>query len=338
MTALLTVSLLAACSKVERHPDLTVQEIALYPLGSSMTRAEGDFNEDAVLGVYAYHADDQNQAQTPWNAVWAGASEYLNDVPFALKNGYWVGKDESYYWPSAGFLMFAGYAPHQDYSEGTIEKVEFASHEYDGNPYLVIDFTQNTVLDRMVDLLWFDVKDVASGYAVAKTADAVPITFKHALAKVSFNFTDDAQRYKLKSVKLQGCINSSKFYSGNTAGWLPDVEHITEVEEYKLLEVSGDAQAPILNGWGTDKSMYVIPQYLDGIFPVLGGTADKEVDVVLEFELTEGFAGQTIQIPLKDYTAHWDMGKHYVYAIEVNANPIEFGKLDVVVLPQVNLM
>lgn len=328
--------MLSACSKVERIPERAEQEIVLHPFGSSMTKAEDSGIQDVVLGVYSYHANCQDQ--TPWAEVWAQASEYLHDVPFEYKDGYWAGKGQSYYWPLSGSLMFAGYAPHKDYSDNTISSVEFASHEYEDNPYLVIDFTQKTDPKKMVDLLWFDVQDAAAGNAVSKSAEAVPLTLQHALAKVSFTFSDIKQHYLLKSVTLKGCINSSRFYSGKTAGWLPDVDHITEVEEYKLLEVAEGEDAHLLDGWGTETGVYVIPQYLDGIFPVLGGTADKEVDVILEFELTEGFAGQTIEIPLMDYTVHWDMGKHYVYAIKVNANPIEFGELSVEVLPQVNLM
>ena len=76
----------------------------------------------------------------------------------------------------------------------------------------------------------------------------------------------------------------------------------------------------------TSGALYIIPQYLDGIFPSLGTNLDSGVDVVLKFVVTDskGFGSQTIQIPLKDYTYRWELGKSYTYTITVNSNPIEF--------------
>ena len=70
--------------------------------------------------------------------------------------------------------------------------------------------------------------------------------------------------------------------------------------------------------------MYIIPQYLDGIFPIIGETLDSGVDVVLAITLTDGFGSQTVELLLKDYTERWELGKSYQYTITVNADPIEF--------------
>jgi hypothetical protein len=48
------------------------------------------------------------------------------------------------------------------------------------------------------------------------------------------------------------------------------------------------------------------------------------VDVVLAFTVTDGFGTQIIDIPLKDHTERWELGKSYQYTVTANADPIEF--------------
>jgi hypothetical protein len=228
--------------------------------------------------------------------------------------------------------MFAGYCPHKDYSDGTITEVSLTQNVTDMNPYQHIKFTQKTDPAQMVDLLWFDAKDVAGGETISKTDLSIPIEFNHALSQVSFEFVDNQLVFQLDSVKLKDCINTSDFYSGNTPGWLPD---INAVEDYVLLKVPSATTKPHFNGWDTDEMLYIIPQYLDGIFPSVNGTLDNGLDVVLEIALTDGFGSQIVEIPLKDYTPRWEMGKHYHYTISVVADPIDFTAPDFIIIPQV---
>jgi hypothetical protein len=224
--------------------------------------------------------------------------------------------------------MFVGYSP---YMAGNVELV---ANQVDMNPYLHINFTQNTIPAQMMDLLWFDVKDVASGKTISKTDQSIPIEFKHALSQVSFKFEDAADHFQLKSIKLKDCINKSEFYSGTTPGWLPDID---AVKDYVLLNVAEGATMPQFNGWMTpaEEMLYIIPQYLDGIFPSVSGTLDNGLDVVLEVTLTDGFGSEVVELPLKNYTERWEMGNHYHYTVAVTADPIDFTAPDFTIIPQV---
>lgn len=319
LTILIAVSFAAACTKTERIQ--AEQEIVLSPYGTSLTKAgETLLGTDKEFGVYAYYA--ACQGGTAWNdpQAWGASSIYLENVAFSYKSASWAGKAQSYYWPLSGSLMFFGYCPHQITSNGTIKNVTLEPNKADNNPYLQIGFTQNP--SAMVDLLWFDIMDVAEGTTLQKRHESVPVTFKHALSKVKFTFVDTYSHYKISSVILEGVINKGTFYSGLTPGWMPD---ITAVTPYTLLSTEPDG-LPLLNGW-VSSDLYIIPQYLDGIFPSMGTNLDSGVDVVLTFTLTdlENFGSQTISIPLKDYTYRWEVGDYYHYTITVNSDPIEFG-------------
>ena len=317
MTILAAVSFGGACSKVDRVS--ADKEIVLSPYGTSLTKADAEpLGIDKVFGVYAYNS--ACAGGTVWNkpGAWESASAYLENVAFSYQSGSWAGRDQSYYWPWAGSLMFAGYCPYMDVSGGTITDISLIPNKNENNPYLQISFTQNP--SDMVNLLWFDVKDVAAGTALEKRTESIPVTFRHALSKVSFTFADSHNHYKLKSATLKGLVNKGTFYSGNTPGWMPELARET-LRDYTLLAES--QVSPTLNAW-TSADMYIIPQYLDGIFPTIGETLDSGVDVVLAITLTDGFGSQTVELLLKDYTERWELGKSYQYTITVNADPIEF--------------
>ena len=312
VATLMAVMPLFSCSKMNRVQ--VENEIVMSPLSTSLTKAQ-NLGHDKQFGVYAFYADCPGA--TDWNnpLAWAKSSDYFSDAVFKCSDGYWGGYPDPYYWPLSGSLMFAGYCPHQSVTEA-ITSVTFESNKVDTNPYLVINFTQNTTPSEMVDLLWFDVMDAGEGKTLGKTPDAVDIEFRHAMSQVKFQFVDTYDHYKLKSVSLTGSVNKGTFYSGETAGWLPD---LTKLATYVLLNEQKN-----LN-W-TSEPLYIIPQYLDGIFPSLGTTLDSGEDVVLEFDVTdsEGFGSQVVRIPLKDYTYRWELGKLYIYTITVNSDPIEF--------------
>lgn len=306
----------------------------MSPFGTSLTKAEqGLLEQDKVFGVYAYWSDCADG--TVWNRpeAWAASSLYLDNVAFSYSDGNWGGRDQAYYWPFEGSLMFAGYCPHQSISNGTIvTSVDLVPNKDENNPYLQIGFTQDP--SAMVDLLWFDVKDVAAGTALEKKETAIPVTFKHALSKVSFSFADSRSHYYLKSVTLKGLVNQGTFYSGNTAGWMPELSRET-LRDYSML--TEEQESPMLNAWTSDP-LYVIPQYLDGIFPTIGETLDSGVDVILAFVVKDDFGSQEVEILLKDHTVRWELGKSYQYTITVNADAIDFGVPHVSVLSQISAM
>lgn len=341
-----TVFLAAAallCVSCSKTTVITVpEEIAFDAFGMPMTRA--GYPENGIFGVYACQAGCG--VNTAWDAsdAWPQASSYFANAAFKNIGGNWAGYDiaqgkpDPYFWPLEGSLMFAGYSPHKDASGETITSVAWNPNREDlsvgVNPYLQIGFTQNTVISEMVDLMWFDVKDVNGGSTMTKESGVVNIDFRHALSKVTLNFSGSPQdRYKLTSVKLKDCINTATFYSGKTAGWMPDLA-VEKLVDFILLNSKVDSKV-MLNGWTSPENLLIIPQYLDGIFPVIGtGSVDMGIDVVLAFTINDGYGSQEIEIPLKNYTERWVMGKHYVYNIAVNADPIDFGSPNISITTQ----
>lgn len=346
---LLTAALVASCAKIRTMPDTPPQEIAMKT--PVMTKAAGEW--EGPFGLFAYSTSAQSG--TDWTSVWAGSSPYLDNVAFKKQGEYWLGWDptsqayHAYYYPLSGSLLFAGYSPHKDASEGTVTNVTLNSNAADLNPYLAVTFshvTENVAtadrtykkanVTKMPDLMWFDVKDANSGKTVAKTSEAINVTFRHALSKVSLKFTDTGSWYRLKDVRLTGCIYSGTFYSGRTAGWLPDIQNVADYILPIQTQTQNDKTIyPELQGQTFD-DLFIIPQYLNGIFPVLGGTVESEVDVKLVFTVTDrdAFGEQTVEILLKDHTERWEMGKHYTYNIAVNADPIDFGAPTVTITQQ----
>lgn len=317
---LMSALLLSSCAKVS-HVQVD-NEIVMSPTGSSLTKAVTvPLETSKEFGVYAFYADCDGGSA--WNdpQAWAKSSAYFTNAKFAHRDGAWGGSPTPYYWPLSGSLMFAGYCPHQSVSDA-VTSVSLEPNKTDVNPYLQIEFTQKTTPSEMVDLLWFDVQNSGMGKTLSKTADPIDVQFRHALSKVNFQFADNYNHYKLSSVILEGSVNKGTFYSGLTPGWLPD---LTVVAPYTLLEAE-PGNDPLLNDW-VSPDLYIIPQYLDGIFPSLGTDLDSGVDVVLTFTLTdlEGFGSQTVSIPLKDYTYRWLVGEYYRYTIRVNSDPIVFG-------------
>lgn len=336
-----TVFLAAAaflCVSCSKTTVITVpEEIAFDAFGMPMTRA--GYPESGIFGVYACQAGCG--VNTAWDAsdAWPQASSYFANAAFKNIDGNWAGYDiaqgkpNPYFWPSDGSLMFAGYSPHKDASKGTVTSVAWNPNREDlsvgVNPYMQIGFTQKTDISEMVDLMWFDVKDVNEGRTMTKESGVVNIDFRHALSKVTLNFSGSQNIYKLTSVKLKDCINTATFYSGKTAGWMPDLA-VEKLKDFTLLN-----SEVMLNGWTSPENLLIIPQYLDGIFPVIGtGSVDMGIDVILAFTVTDGYGSQEIEIPLKDYTERWIMGKHYVYNIAVNADPIDFGSPSISITTQ----
>lgn len=330
LAALPVAMLTASCAKTSLVADGPRPELAVRPLSPPASKASSAYT-GGPFGVFAYassHADG-----TVWTTGWADAEAYLGNVAFAQDGDVWTGWDcgsdsrNPYYYPLTGSLLFAGYSPHSDVSS-TVRSVTLEPNRVRAmNPYLAIDFEQTAEVEDMEDLLFFDVADANAGRTVAKTPDAIDVVFRHALARVSFSFHDAERHYAAPEVRVKGCVFKGVFYSGLTPGWYPD---LAVTADYVL--PAEDADAPeLLDGWNS-ASLFLPSQYLDGIFHELGTTDNSTgKEIVLEIDVTDGFGTQTVKVPLKNYTDHWQMGYHYIYDITLTASPIEFGEPQVTI-------
>mgnify|MGYP003292958290 CR=1 FL=1 len=337
-----------SCSKVERVFPEALNEITFEPIDMPESKADDEtYPEGEIFGMYAYYSACPGDVVFDAAEAWPMSSLYFEDAAFARNGAIWAGYDpqsgehKPYYWPFEGSLMFVGYSPHSSqYGGQVVKNVTLTSENHNGvNPYLEITFVQNEIVKEMVDLMWFDVKDVNSGKTLARTETAVNMIFKHALSKVSLEFNDSHGIYRIKDVCMKNCINSAIFYSGKTAGWMPlaDGEGRCDLKNYILPVTKAGEEWPLMSEWNTSDALplLIIPQYMDGVYPTLGsGTLDTGGDVILEFTITDGFGEQTVEVLMKDHTDRWESGKHYKYTVTVNADPIDFGTPSVTITTQ----
>lgn len=342
---LLTAALAASCTKIRTMPDTTPQEIAMKCLetGTALpqSKAASALPETASFGIFAYASEEAGE--TSWYEVWpavADASPYLSNVAFGNIASSWVGCDfdaggskthHPYYYPLSGSLLFAGYSPHHTQSGGTITDVTYHNNLSDVyNPYLQIKVSQSIDPSAMTDLMYFDFEDVNDGKTVAKSGDAVPVTFSHAMSMVVFNIK---HHYHDVSATLHECIFNATFFSGTNPGWLPDtgtgtVKDMTGLFDGVDHELEGYKQ--------TSETLYLIPQYTNGHFDVMGTQIGG--DIVLDVTVTDRIpktetpvetdyieTSGKVEIKIEDYTPRWEMGKKYTYNITID-KPIEFGE------------
>ena len=336
---LLTAALASSCTKIHTLPDNDPQEIAMR-LVETKASEPAPMAVDRSFGVFAYVTE--TAGSTPWYEAWpavASSVKYLDNVSFANIEGSWVGCDfdaggkthHPYYYPLSGSLLFAGYSPHKDQSGGTITSATFHNNLSDVyNPYLQIKVSQSIVPSAMTDLMYFDLEDVNTGNTVAKSGNAVPVTFSHAMSMVVFNIK---HHYHDVSAHLHECIFNATFYSGTNPGWLPDTGTGTVKDMTGLF--GGDDQES--EGYKqTSETLYLIPQYTNGHFDVMGSQIGG--DIVLDVTVTDRIpktetpdetdyieTSGKVEIKIKDYTPRWEMGKKYTYDIIID-KPIEFGE------------
>ncbi len=348
---MLTMSLVASCSKVERVSESTLHELVLSPLLSPTLKSESDDLQDGtVFGVFSYLSD--MVGQTDWKTAFPNSTSYMENAAFKFSDGIAQGwnpdldSSHPYYWPMAGSLMFAGYSPYVSLSNGTIRNVTFIPRTVagvDSNPYMTVEFTQNVNPVEMVDLLWFDVSGVNSGLTVSKREEPVDIVFKHALAKVEFNIS--YEHFHGVTARLTECIFTATFFSGRTPGWLPSSEADLVTLEFLTAPSSVDSEGHLVRT--IDSSLYMIPQFTDGTFESMdaqiGGDIMLELIIIGRIPRVETTddpddyieTRYEIEIPIKDYTPRWEMGKRYVYNVTIEPKAIEFAEPTIDIREQV---
>lgn len=331
MTLLQTLAMTAlalSCTKTDRVYDAGNKEIALSARSSLMTRTTEDYPEGKAFGVYAYATT--LEGGTAWKLALAASGLYLENARFnSHRDGENVvakGDGASYYWPLSGSMLFYGYSPHIEVSEGCIKSVSHypnVQSATDANAYFAIDFQQKDNPAEMKELMWFDAKDVEGGVSLTKNDD-VTVTFRRAHAKVTVNI--EYEYYKKVSLRLTECISRGIFYSGAAPGWMPDASKDAEgnyeyLESYTLF--NEERQDDTYEG---TVSMFMMPQYTDGFFDEVGVQIGG--DMMLEFTIKDGELGNetVVSVPLKNYTEKWEMGRHYIYNISVIPKRIEYGE------------
>lgn len=215
ISIVLGVAALAACTKTSVSYEQP-GEIALAPVTrANMTKAAitgTTFPTTNDMGVYAFY--NTLDAGTSKDNFLANSAAYLNNVKFVNRTGTgnWGGDGTSYYWPKTGSLVFAAYSP-------SVAALSYAAGQ---DKFSKTDYVQSSDLASTVDLLWSPM----TAKSHDKTTTAVPMVFYHAMSWVTVQAvaanSDSNNKFKVKSVKLNGIVNKGSFETaGATIDWTP---------------------------------------------------------------------------------------------------------------------
>lgn len=300
--AALAIGAMAACTKSNVQYEQP-GEISLQPVTQKATKAaipSTSYPTSSSFNVWAWWgADKEDDIIVDYTYY----KPYIEKGKFQYKDdNTWRGSPTAYYWPTTGYLVFAGYSPSDAVGE-------FA---YDLNPAPQLTISEYKQTDG-VDLMWFDV--TTNSYNHERST--VPAEFKHALSWLDFKMKlkDGSPsnwvitKVELKEIHTEGKATIDK---GSAPVWVEEGEHTT-----LMLYDNGETGYTVGSTTQTHPVIdaLIIPQPATSVCITynLKGTGDN----VLK--------DQTVTLPLTAGTDDgdtWKPGKHYVYTITFGANEI----------------
>ena len=184
----LAIAALASCSKTAPVYEPT-EEITITPVNENITKSmmpEGAFLGESFNVWSWFNPASATSNIATFQSGFAGGSTtmYVNEKPFVQKNnGKWGGK-VSYFWPSVGSLVFAGYhAP--ALTDGTNNTVDQVTYTFNGteNKMVFSNVPQGKVAANgySEDIMYFNM--TPSSYN--KSSLDVSVDFKHALSWIT---------------------------------------------------------------------------------------------------------------------------------------------------------
>ena len=321
--AALAIAAMAACTKSNVQFDQP-SEIAFQPVAQKATkaavvgpqyptRAEYNFN------VWAWWGNDNAVVTEDYSHF---GNKYIDNKTFTHReNNIWGGVT-SYYWPTTGSLVFAGYSP------ATNEGGTF-TYTPSTKTFKVENYKQSNLTSKTKDLMWFDI--TSDSYNTRKINDAssveiisenagVPVTFKHALSWLTFRFNvanpATSENWTVTEVKLNGIntIGTGTAVKGQeTVAWNP-------ISEPDVITVFTGSHSVVYKDNDNDASnvddggVIVIPQPCTTVtikftqVNYAGGSQEQEITLPLNAGAVDGNA--------------WKSGKKYIYTIKFDADEI----------------
>ena len=295
--SILAVGAIVACTKSEVTYE-GESEIAFSPVASSVTKVVG-----AIEGT-TYPANENFRVWGYWQDVPAGNDKnafnapktYINDAEFKNANKkLWKGKDKSYYWPKTGSMIFACVSP------ADAPFMDGSNPSHDLNNEFAFNYTNSNNTAETRDLLW---ANCGTSYSEATAGEnGVPVTFKHALAWITFRVRGTGAaigQYTITSLKLNQVMTEAHFQSAGNGSWLTPQASLDYTvfsdDTYTLTASLSDLET---NPRGT----LVIPQSKDvdytATLKYTNNLGDTPIEVTIELKLGKG----------------WEIGKHYIYEI-----------------------
>ena len=269
---------LASCSKTQVVYNDAPEEIGFKAVAGAVTKAEQvDATLDGTMGVFAF--------------VTGGTTAYFENISFSKKSGdVWTGTEESMYWPVTSGLDFAVYAPWES-EDGA---------EFETNTLTVkADNSAKITIDTQEDYLYGAAYYNNNGNGFDNNTASVPVTLKHAQAKVTVSFTGEnvtVTDVKLTAPVLQGSY-AVTYADPVTVDWTPGVPN----GEVSLISSATLTDTP------SQASLMVVPE--------------TKTTITFYYQI----AGSDAKLP---YTItpsdNWAYGTHYIYNVAISPKEIKF--------------
>lgn len=309
--ALAAVAALAACSKSEVTYEAN-EEIGFAPVTENITKTMitgVKFPTSEDLNLWAYYKPVPAGSVEAWVNSTEAAQAYIENKTFSYKstNSLWGGKDNPYFWPKNGSLVFVGYYPF------TLKNS--VNHDLKTQTMDFTDISQSRVAvsGHSEDIMYFNMTpSYASGSVTAE--------FKHALSWISVLLKKDESTSHDATITVNKVeftqVNPSgdaKVVAQQTINWVVDGTPATvEILEGKPVELSKD------NDKVQDYEPLFIPQDMNG-------------NIVVEYEIKSNDGSKFTEvatIPLSGMKSgstaltKWLPAKHYTYTITIGTSEI----------------
>lgn len=312
--AVLAIGAMAACTKSNVQYEQP-GEISLQPVTQKATKAavDGTYYPTGTaynFNVWAWWAD--KNAGTALDEF-TSTTDYIAEGTFTARNNVSWGGVTPYYWPTKGSLVFAGYSPAS--AVGTF------NYSLETKAFTVTNYVQSSNIAETKDLMWFDVTDVSHNQ---NGTSGVPVTFKHALSWLTFDFVLNSDitthKWEITEVELQPVSTKASFFAtksdANVGTWSSFAGDKSSMRVYK--KPTGSSEVLYLSTTAkryedAENGVVVIPQSCVNLLVKYNLTAStgKVISQEVELALNAGADGNS-----------WLPGKHYVYSIVFGANEI----------------
>lgn len=315
--SILAVAAAVACTKTNVDFEQPA-EIGFAPVASMSSKAaiaDATYPTDQPIGIWSNYSGDETPATVSDFSKFSVA--YLNNVKFAYRSGKnWGGAESSYYWPTNGSLIFAGYS----IPEGG-EVNSNVSYSFSDDKMTFTGYTQSELTAKTFDLLWFG--RTAESYNYRNATTAVPVQFKHALSWITINVVGDATStsstnpWKITSVVLNqvNTVGDAELTDGTTPtiSW----KKLGTPKDMAIYSGSKELTTTATTIETTANGTVVIPQ------KPLSLTVNYEYNTPANVLIKES---KTVSLKLttseEDTNNLWKGGVHYTYTLTFKSNEI----------------
>ena len=260
------------------------------------------------------------------------ASNFMTDLTISWTKGRDNTRDEAwrnasnyYYWPFTGRISFLAIHP------STVVPTSTGWDAANDKPVASIEDYDISESKDSTDLMFA----CAEG---ARRADALPLTFKHALSQIQFrvrtdyDYTLDDVEFKVDSVKINNIdLSGDVAYANNAISWSDNTDQDTLKTYYassKVVEYAASDAAAADYG----RALVMIPQAANADNPATEGVLEGTtitIGYTMKQKTYQSISGVvTVAAPWTKANAEsisgWEAGKKYNYTLCFKLNEIVF--------------